>query len=591
MYINYTAHSPSTSLSCTSLIEYLDKENQIENSKKDIKSLEYFFNSDYDSINSEQELKTQDVIHSIDNNRGSQKLSSSNFFMINISPSPSELKHMENIAVETLSKKGIRRENNPPASELFFDEQKEQLMKMQIKLYTKDLMVEYANNFNREIYCNENGLPNESEKKILKAETEIKFSAFLKDNNIDLELKKESIPNESKKWIATNNIQILEDKGKSYLVELDLKEKGKAEILIPKDTLQIQKDTSFKIPENLYNEKVKEVIAKNTFKEVDYSFKNISTVKINKIETKVMNFEFKDKRFKEPLSFSIQESDVKVVDGKKFVSEHLLNQKKEYALKNNIEKEFGNEKEKIYNTLATEKGFDVSKRPLTEKDLLWYGKIENSRAYHHTDKSVKINKEILSKIALENKAAKPNKEKIKLLQSDLVKDKETNKVIMVGDTKGGNQYHAHVVVSRNDKTMQNPRNKMSLSPLSNAKESEMSNGAKVGFDRDAFAQKAEKVFDEKFNFDRPASKSYEAYKKASKSLAMAKSEIKGKAKQFVMKHTGLNEIKRNISPVQNIKQELGVANIPTQLPKSVADLAVKIAVKVVKKVIGKGLEY
>ena len=174
------------------------------------------------------------------------------------------------------------------------------------------------------------------------------------------------------------------------------------------------------------------------------------------------------------------------------------------------------------------------------------------------------------------------------MRQELLKDKFTNEIIKEGNSKGGNQHHIHVVVSRHDKTMKNPRNKISLSPLANAKDSKMQNGARVGFNRKEFAEKAEMVFDQKFEYDRPVTKSFSHYNQQSRNESNRGID-KGKAevKQFLMKHTGLNSIKANISPLQTIKQELGIANIPTKLPKSLTDLTYKVA----KKILTKGFEY
>jgi hypothetical protein len=591
MHISFSAHNAKSNSSSSNLIEYLDKENQIENNLNEVKSYESFFNTDYDSINSNQNLNTNYIINELDNNRGSQKLDSSNFYMINISPSQDEMNLMEKLAKEELEKRGIDETKNE-ASKIFYNEQKNELMKMQMKLYTQNVMVEYANNFNREIYCNEDKLPNDSEKEILKTESEKKFNEYLNEKNIFIPTKKESIPNESKEWIKTNNIKEIESKGKSLLIEIDLEEKGKAQVNIPKSALHLQEDKSYKLPKNLYDEKVKEVLAKNTLKEINFNQVETRTVNINNKSEKVYNFQFDDKRFKEPLTYSVNEKDVKMNNGRYFISEHLLKEKESYALKKGIEKEFNQEKEKIYSDLAKSKGFDLSKRPLTEKDLLWYGKIESCRNYKHTDKLVKENKQILAEIRNWKKEIVGSRfGEIEKLEKQLHRDKYTNEIIKEGNVKGGNQYHAHVVVSRHDKTMQNPRNKISLSPLANAVDGNMQNGAKVGFNRKEFAQKAEKVFDAKFEYDRPKEKSFEAYNTKTIKQKNSKEQIKSKGqnevKQFLMKHSGLNQIKSNISPVQSIKKEIGVANIPTSLPKSVTDIAIKVA----KKIIAKGIEY
>lgn len=597
MHISYTAHNSKSSTSSSNLIEYLDKENQIDNNTDEVKKIEQFFNSDYDSKNLENEISTNDIINNLDSNRGSQKLSSSNYFMLNVSPSFYELKHMENVAIQELNKRGFIEKSNNRISDLYFKEQKNELMKMQLKLYTKDVMVEYANNFNREIFINENKLPNDKENKILKEKTELLYNAYLKQNNIVLESKIKNIDSQKKDYITLNNIKIIEDKGKSLIIEIDLKEKGKANVFVPKSTLHLQKDNSYKLPKNIYDEKEREVLAKNTNVEIDFKFKEIKNVVINKENTKVYDFEIYDNRFSDNLKISLNEKDINIVDNKYYVTEHLLNEKKEKSFNSAVEKEFGNAREKIYKDLAKSKGFDLSKRPLEEKDLLWYGKVETNRNYKHTDKSVKFNKDIFKEI----KNIKDNKDldlfkknnRIKSLEDKLIKDKFTNNVIKEGDLKGGNQYHIHVVVSRHDKTMKNSKNKISLSPLSNAKDSKMHNGSKIGFNRTDFANKVEAVFDKKFEYDRPNEKTFEAYNKKAKenrnerNNAVLNQTVKNEAKQLIMKHTGLNEIKKNISPVQSIKNELNIANIPTKMPTSIT----QVAIKVVKKIISQSQGY
>ena len=166
MHISFTAHNSNSSTSSSSLIEYLDKENHLQNERGEGLTIENYFNSDYDSINSNQEINSQEIINNLDSNRGSQKLASSNFYMLNVSPSKFELEHMEKIAEAELKNRGLE-ENNNKASQLLYKEQKEELMKMQLKLYAKDVMTNYAQNFNREIYVNEDKLPNDAEKSVI----------------------------------------------------------------------------------------------------------------------------------------------------------------------------------------------------------------------------------------------------------------------------------------------------------------------------------------------------------------------------------------------------------------------------------------
>jgi len=72
-----------------------------------------------------------------------------------------------------------------------------------------------------------------------------------------------------------------------------------------------------------------------------------------------------------------------------------------------------------------------------------------------------------------------------------------------GDKKPGLNSHIHIIVSRKDRDM-----KMKLSPLANEKgrnNNSQLNGKKVqrGFDRNLYKVKAEKLFDQKYSYDRP----------------------------------------------------------------------------------------
>lgn len=352
MHVSFTAHDAKSSTSSSNLIEYLDKENQLNNINDEAKTYENYFNTDYDSVNSNQKIDAQEIINNLDSNRGSQKLSSSNFYMINISPSKYELQHMEKIAEKELNSRGIY-ENKNEASKLFYNEQKEELMKMQLKLYTKDVMTSYAENFNREIYVNESKLPNDVEKKSLNEETEKAFKEFLKEKNISLSPNNDKENVKSKEWISLNNVTVKGESDKSFNIEIDLKEKGKAEVFVPKSTLQVQKDGTYKLPKSLYEEKEKEVISKNKLVEIECDSINKKTININKTPTNIIEFNKKDKRFKDRLSFAIDEKDLKIKDGNYYVSEHLLKEKESYAVQNAVTKEFQNEKENIYNKLAT----------------------------------------------------------------------------------------------------------------------------------------------------------------------------------------------------------------------------------------------
>ncbi|WDF69206.1 DUF5712 family protein [Sphingobacterium oryzagri] len=95
-------------------------------------------------------------------------------------------------------------------------------------------------------------------------------------------------------------------------------------------------------------------------------------------------------------------------------------------------------------------------------DLLWFAKVEDQRYYRHTDKAVKEG------------------------------------IRKVGDIKEGLQTHVQIIVSRKDIT-----GRIKLSPQNTSKGSNAKHSAKLGqFDRKAFKQSGEHVFDTMFGFQR-----------------------------------------------------------------------------------------
>lgn len=99
---------------------------------------------------------------------------------------------------------------------------------------------------------------------------------------------------------------------------------------------------------------------------------------------------------------------------------------------------------------------------IINKDLLWFGKVEQYRYYKHTDKEVK------------------NGTKLK------------------GDRKEGRQMHVQVIVSRKDLS-----NKIKLSPQNTSKGKNEKHSAKLGqFNRSVFKQSGEEIFDNLFKFER-----------------------------------------------------------------------------------------
>ncbi|WP_205314003.1 DUF5712 family protein, partial [Pedobacter nanyangensis] len=98
----------------------------------------------------------------------------------------------------------------------------------------------------------------------------------------------------------------------------------------------------------------------------------------------------------------------------------------------------------------------------SSRDLVWFAKLENNRYYTHNDKEVK------------------------------------NGTKHRGELKQGDQRHVQVIVSRKDLT-----NKIKLSPMNSSRGRNIEHSKKMGqFDRSAFKQCGETLFDTEFKFER-----------------------------------------------------------------------------------------
>lgn len=104
----------------------------------------------------------------------------------------------------------------------------------------------------------------------------------------------------------------------------------------------------------------------------------------------------------------------------------------------------------------------------SNKDLVYYGKLERHRYYTYKDLEVR-----------KGRAAK-------------------------GDAKPGEQIHVQIIVSRKDAS-----NSIKLSPLNNSRGKNAAHSQKVGqFDRVAFKQLSEALFDRMFDYDREIKESF-----------------------------------------------------------------------------------
>lgn len=150
----------------------------------------------------------------------------------------------------------------------------------------------------------------------------------------------------------------------------------------------------------------------------------------------------------------------------------------------------------------------------SNQDLLWFGKLENHRYYSHKDKEVK------------------------------------NGQVKRGAVKPGEQMHVQVIVSRKDIT-----NKIRLSPMNKSRGKNMEHSKKLGqFDRVAFKNSGERLFDQQFDFHRPLSETFDY--------------MNTNAKGSLKERMELRETTQTIKIQQNEKQQA----VQQENPKSYLNL-------------------
>ncbi|NRS91592.1 hypothetical protein HNQ03_000659 [Chryseobacterium sp. 16F] len=170
-------------------MEYLDKENSSRE-----KSFDNYFSSyleekenDFDKellqenlffTNDDPEgnptfLEQNEATNLIDDNLSSRaKENESKFFMLNISPSKAELDHIEELVKMEMYDQGFHQRDLQILSQTEegqrqIDIVKNNLFHQNLREYTKEVMADYADNFNRTVYNNPNNLPNQKEEKII----------------------------------------------------------------------------------------------------------------------------------------------------------------------------------------------------------------------------------------------------------------------------------------------------------------------------------------------------------------------------------------------------------------------------------------
>ncbi|MBP0611924.1 hypothetical protein J8J42_02550 [Chryseobacterium sp. cx-311] len=192
MHISFTKHNPDLSQSCKNVAEYLGKENYgreqiIEAYFQELEELSgnsfdenlerqnLFFSSGKED--EEIYLSQEEATDLIDNNSSSRhRQTQSNFFILNVSPSKDELDHLEAVSERELKNRGFGEKERQVLSstergKMQIDMMKNDLMHQMLREYAKDVMKDYAENFERKVYLNPDNLPSQKEEKIINEET------------------------------------------------------------------------------------------------------------------------------------------------------------------------------------------------------------------------------------------------------------------------------------------------------------------------------------------------------------------------------------------------------------------------------------
>jgi hypothetical protein len=165
----------------------------------------------------------------------------------------------------------------------------------------------------------------------------------------------------------------------------------------------------------------------------------------------------------------------------------------------------------------------------SSNDLLWFGKLENHRYYSHKDPEVK---------------------------QGLKKR---------GERKPGEQMHIQVIVSRKDIT-----NKIKLSPMNKSRGRNTEHSQKMGqFDRTAFKQSGETLFDKQFGFERNFKDTFRYANGQKKGTLEQRMAIHAEQRSQETKQQQRPAEKQQIKPAKSFDQTPALANsLHFTLPKT-----------------------
>lgn len=205
----------------------------------------------------------------------------------------------------------------------------------------------------------------------------------------------------------------------------------------------------------------------------------------------------------------------------------------------------------------------------SNKDLVWYGRVEQNRYYKRDDKYVRHNERISSE--LKQAVYKGDIRKADELNKQFIREKDVrpggkDEIISAWMPKSGDNYHIHVVVSRNNKGQN-----MKLSPLAKARSNDKhiigEKECKIGFNRDNYTNSVERSFDNKFLYGRSELETYEMHKLAKKDPE--------KYKEKVQEHYATLKLSRKINRTKTPEQIKDIAMRKQALDKIANEAGMK----------------
>jgi len=392
MHVSFNSHNPKINSSSKGVFEYLSKENDLEN-KLLLTNNRNFFSNDFDLVkNNSSNFYENDCVNAINDNTSvnHEFNKESNYYIINIAPSQSELKHLENKAIEVLEYDDIYiDENSTEEQKLFYEEQKNIILDVLLKDYADSMMESYADTMNREIYIDLENLPTRRENEKLVKQINIEFNSLLIEKGlVEVQEKEHTI------------FKTFEDKGdfkNGKIFNVFSEELNKSIDLFVSDNSYSIVDNQLNVESSIFNNKVD--VLKNQEKEIVFSKNEF----INSAENSNYQLVINNKKLNKEITIILPKSEFNLnYNGSLSIKNRDLENRITLRIIEEAKKEFPN----VYNKISDH----VEKKHLDKSDSIKEKiKIEEFKDYLKNNEILEDNQDekfkISANIVKENKAS------------------------------------------------------------------------------------------------------------------------------------------------------------------------------------------